>query len=414
METIENIKIIEGGITAARGFMAAGGSAGIKKNGRADMALIYSDTPCVSAGTFTTNRVKAAPVIWDKIQVESGEPAQAIVVNSGIANACTGREGMKCCLETAERAAEVFGIGANSVLVASTGVIGQQIPVDKIKAGITALSGGLKGDLEGGAEAARAIMTTDTVPKEAAVCITFSDGTSAVIGGCCKGSGMIHPNMCTMLAFIGTDAAISKEMLQKALSEVVPDTFNMVSVDGDTSTNDTCVVLANGLAGNREITSEDEDWNLFRLALLTVCTKLAKMMAKDGEGATCLFEVKIIHADTKENARTLARSVVSSTLTKAAIAGHDANWGRILCALGYSGAAFDPEKVDLFFESAAGKLQILENGIATGYSEEFATEILSCDEITATVDMKMGDAEAEAWGCDLTHEYVNINADYRS
>lgn len=409
-----NIKMVEGGVTAAKGFLAAGGSAGIKKNGCADMALIYSDTPCVSSGTFTTNRVKAAPVIWDKIQVESGEKAQAVVVNSGVANACTGKEGMRYCLETAETAAKAFGIGTNSVLVASTGVIGQQIPIEKIKAGITSLNETLDGGIEGGIKAAKAIMTTDTVSKEAAVAVTFSDGQTATIGGCCKGSGMIHPNMCTMLAFIGTDAAICKDMLQKALSSVVPDTFNMVSVDGDTSTNDTCLLLANGLAGNREIVSEDEDFDLFRQGLLDVCTRLAKMMAKDGEGATCLFEVKVIHADTKENARTLARSVVSSTLTKAAIAGHDANWGRILCALGYSGVAFDPDKVDLSFESAAGKIQILEGGVSTGYSEAFATEILSCDEITATVDMKMGDAKAEAWGCDLTHEYVNINADYRS
>ena len=408
------MKCISGGVTAAKGFSATGGAAGIKKNGSADMALIYSDTPCITAGTFTTNRVKAAPVIWDRDQVRSGNKAQVIVVNSGVANACTGEEGLRYCRETAEAAAKEFGVEANAVLVASTGVIGKQIPIDKIVAGVTALKSGLDGSLEGGARAARAIMTTDTVPKEAAVSISLSDGTEAVIGGCCKGSGMIHPNMCTMLAFIGTDAVISKEMLQKALSSVVPDTFNMVSVDGDTSTNDTCIVMANGQAGNREIAGEDEDYELFRAGLLEVCTKLAKKMAKDGEGATCLFEVKVIHADTKENARVLARSVVSSTLTKAAIAGHDANWGRILCALGYSGIEFDPDKVDLYFESAAGKLQILKDGVSTGYSEEFATKILSCDEITATADMKMGDAEADAWGCDLTHEYVNINADYRS
>ena len=408
------MKCISGGVTAAKGFSATGGAAGIKKNGSADMALIYSDTPCITAGTFTTNRVKAAPVIWDRDQVRSGNKAQVIVVNSGVANACTGEEGLRYCRETAEAAAREFGVEANAVLVASTGVIGRQIPIDKIVAGVTALKPGLDGSLEGGARAARAIMTTDTVPKEAAVSISLSDGTEAVIGGCCKGSGMIHPNMCTMLAFIGTDAAISKEMLQKALSSVVPDTFNMVSVDGDTSTNDTCIVMANGQAGNREIAGEDADYALFRAGLLEVCTKLAKKMAKDGEGATCLFEVKVIHADTKENARVLARSVVSSTLTKAAIAGHDANWGRILCALGYSGIEFDPDKVDLYFESAAGKLQILKDGVSTGYSEEFATKILSCDEITATADMKMGDAEADAWGCDLTHEYVNINADYRS
>ena len=310
------MKCISGGVTAAKGFSATGGAAGIKKNGSADMALIYSDTPCITAGTFTTNRVKAAPVIWDRDQVRSGNKAQVIVVNSGVANACTGEEGLRYCRETAEAAAKEFGVEANAVLVASTGVIGRQIPIDKIVAGVTALKPGLDGSLEGGARAARAIMTTDTVPKEAAVSISLSDGTEAVIGGCCKGSGMIHPNMCTMLAFIGTDAAISKEMLQKALSSVVTDTFNMVSVDGDTSTNDTCIVMANGQAGNREIADEDEDYALFRAGLLEVCTKLAKKMAKDGEGATCLFEVKVIHADTKENARVLARSVVSSTLTK--------------------------------------------------------------------------------------------------
>ena len=408
------MKIIEGGITAAKGFSATGGSAGIKKNGSADMALIYSEMPCHVAGTFTTNRVKAAPVIWDRDLVRSGHEARVIVVNSGVANACTGEEGLRYCRETAETAAKEMGTAANAVLVASTGVIGQQIPIDKIKAGIANLKDSLDDSIEGGARAARAIMTTDTVPKEAAVTVTFSDGTEAVIGGCCKGSGMIHPNMCTMLAFIGTDAAISKEMLQKALSSVVPDTFNMVSVDGDTSTNDTCLVMANALAGNKEITSEDEDYSAFREGLLEVCTKLAKKMAKDGEGATCLFEVRVIHADSKENARVLARSVASSTLTKAAIAGHDANWGRILCALGYSGVEFDPDKVDLYFESAAGSLMILKDGVSTGYSEEFATEILSCDEIRATADMKMGEEEADAWGCDLTHEYVNINADYRS
>lgn len=230
----------------------------------------------------------------------------------------------------------------------------------------------------------------------------------------CKGSGMIHPNMCTMLAFIGTDAALTREMLQKALSEVVPDTFNMVSVDGDTSTNDTCILLANGLAGNRVIEKADEDYAVFRDALRYVCETLGKKMAKDGEGATCLFECDVIHADTKEHARILARSVVSSTLTKAAIAGHDANWGRILCALGYSGVDFDPEKVDLTLISSAGRIQLLENGISTGYSEEEATRILSQDEIRVVADMKMGDFDASAWGCDITHKYIEINADYRS
>ncbi len=408
-------EVIDGGFTAAKGFSACGGAAGIKKNGSADMALFYSEVPCTAAGTFTTNRVKAAPVIWDRDIVRGSDAkVSAVVVNSGVANACTGELGLSYCKKTAEAGAEVFGVPENAVLVASTGVIGQQIPIDKITAGVKVLSGTLGSSREKGHEAALAIMTTDTVPKEAAVRVSFSDGSEAVIGGCCKGSGMIHPNMCTMLAFLATDAAISKEMLQKALSGIVPDTFNMVSVDGDTSTNDTCLVLANGCAGNRCIEAEDADYKAFYEGLYAVLESLAKQMAKDGEGATCLFEVKVVNADTKENAKILARSVVSSTLTKAAIYGHDANWGRILCAMGYSGVDFEPEKVDLYFESAAGKLQILKDGVATDYSEEFATKILSESAITATCDMNAGTAEAAAWGCDLTHKYVDINADYRS
>ena len=408
------MKVIDGGITSAKGFFAAGCAAGIKKNGSADMAMIYSEVPAEAAGTFTTNVVKAAPVIWDRDIVRSGGLVQAVVINSGVANACTGQLGLSYCRQTAEAAAHGFGIDPLEVLVASTGVIGQQLPIDKITAGCGMLKEKLGSAREDGLSCAKAIMTTDTVSKEAACEITLSDGTTVTIGGCCKGSGMIHPNMCTMLCFIGTDAAISKKMLQKALSDVVPETFNMVSVDGDTSTNDTCILLANGLAGNADIISEDEDYKIFHDALHAVMTSLSKQMARDGEGATCLFEVKLINADTKENARILARSVVSSALTKAAIYGHDANWGRILCALGYSGAMFDPEKVDLYLKSAAGELKILENGVSTGYSEEFKTKILSEDAITATCDMKMGDASAEAWGCDLTHAYVDINADYRS
>ena len=405
---------IEGGVTAARGFAAAGCAAGLKKNGAADMAMIFAKTPCEVAGTFTTNRVKAAPVVWDRGIVMSGAKAQAIIVNAGIANACTGEQGMVYCRETAEEASKVLGIDPQAVLVASTGVIGRQLPMDKITAGVGVLAGKLGEEPSDGESAAKAIMTTDTVKKEAAAEITFADGTKAVIGGCCKGSGMIHPNMCTMLSFITTDACICKEMLQKALSDVVPETFNMVSVDGDTSTNDTCLVLANGLAGNAEIVSEDEDFQTFKAALLAVCTSLARQMARDGEGATALFEMRVIHARTKEDARILARSVVSSSLTKAAIYGHDANWGRILCAMGYSGAEFTPEKVDLYFSNSAGELQILADGVDTGYSEEKATEILSQNEILCIADLKEGDAEAEAWGCDLTHKYVDINADYRS
>lgn len=377
------------------------------------MALIYSQVPCVSAGTFTTNVVKAAPVKWDRQIVDSGAGVQAVVVNSGIANACTGEEGMGYCKETAEAAAKALNIDAAGVLVGSTGVIGMQLPIQKLVDGIQVLAGKKAEGLQSGHDAALAIMTTDTVEKEMAVEIEIG-GKTVTIGGMSKGSGMIHPNMCTMLAFITTDAAITKEALQKALSEDVEDTYNMISVDGDTSTNDTAILLANGLAGNQEITYASPEYETFKEALHMVNETLAKKMAGDGEGATALFEVKVVGAESIKQAKTLAKSVVCSNLTKAAIAGHDANWGRILCAMGYSGVQFDPEKVDLFFESKAGKLQIIENGVATDYSEEVATKILSEPEITATADIKMGDYSATAWGCDLTHEYININADYRS
>ena len=407
------MKQIKGGVTAAKGYEAASTAAGIKYQGRTDMALIYSQVPCVSAGTFTTNVVKAAPVKWDQQVVKSGAKAQAVIVNSGIANACTGEEGMGYCKETAEAAAKALNIDAAGVLVGSTGVIGMQLPMQKLVDGIQVLAGKKAEGLQSGHDAALAIMTTDTVEKEMAVEIEIG-GKTVTIGGMSKGSGMIHPNMCTMLAFITTDAAITKEALQKALSEDVEDTYNMISVDGDTSTNDTAILLANGLAGNQEITYASPEYETFKEALHMVNETLAKKMAGDGEGATALFEVKVVGAESIKQAKTLAKSVVCSNLTKAAIAGHDANWGRILCAMGYSGAQFDPEKVDLFFESKAGKLQIIENGVATDYSEEVATKILSEPEITATADIKMGDYSATAWGCDLTHEYININADYRS
>ena len=407
------MKQIKGGVTAAKGYEAASTAAGIKYQGRTDMALIYSQVPCVSAGTFTTNVVKAAPVKWDRQIVDSGAGVQAVVVNSGIANACTGEEGMGYCKETAEAAAKVLNIDAAGVLVGSTGVIGMQLPMQKLVDGIQVLAGKKAEGLQSGHDAALAIMTTDTVEKEMAVEIEIG-GKTVTIGGMSKGSGMIHPNMCTMLAFITTDAAITKEALQKALSEDVEDTYNMISVDGDTSTNDTAILLANGLAGNQEITYASPEYETFKEALHMVNETLAKKMAGDGEGATALFEVKVVGAESIKQAKTLAKSVVCSNLTKAAIAGHDANWGRILCAMGYSGVQFDPEKVDLFFESNAGKLQIIENGVATDYSEEVATKILSEPEITATADIKMGDYSATAWGCDLTHEYININADYRS
>ena len=387
------MKKIDGGVTAAKGFSAASTAAGIKYKERMDMAMIYSEKPCKAAGTFTTNIVKAAPVKWDQ-EVVAGSPyAQAIVVNAGIANACTGAEGYGYCLETAKAAAETLQIPENAVLVASTGVIGMQLPMDRITAGIRAMAPKLSHTLEGGTAASKAIMTTDTVNKEVAV--EFSVGGKTVtIGGMCKGSGMIHPNMCTMLSFVTTDLAISKELLTEALREDIKDTYNMISVDGDTSTNDTVLLLANGMAENPEITEKNEDYEAFVKALNIINETLAKKMAGDGEGCTALFEVKIVGAETKEQAVTLAKSVITSSLTKAAIFGHDANWGRILCAMGYSGAQFDPEQVDLYFESAAGKLQIIENGVALPYSEEEATKILSEPEVTATADIKMGPCSA--------------------
>lgn len=407
------MKIITGGVTAAKGFEAAAAEAQIKYKNRTDMALVYSQTPCVAAGTFTTNVVKAAPVKWDQEIVYHANTARAVIINSGIANACTGAEGYGYCKQTAQAAAKAFGIEESEVLVASTGVIGMQLPIDRITQGISLLADAKSESEEAGLAAARAIMTTDTKPKYAGAQIEI-DGKTVTIGGMCKGSGMIHPNMCTMLGFVTTDAAISKELLQKALSEVVQDTYNMVSVDGDTSTNDTVLLLANGMAENPKIETEDDNYQKFKEALFYVNTELAKKIAGDGEGATCLFEVKIVGAQSKADAVTLSKSVITSSLTKAAIYGHDANWGRILCAMGYSGVQFDPEKVDLYFESAAGKLKIIENGVSTGYSEEEATKILSEDYVTAIADVKMGEASATAWGCDLTHEYVNINADYRS
>lgn len=406
------MKTVQGGATAAKGFQAASTAAGIKYKDRKDMAMLYSEVACRAAGTFTTNIVKAAPVKWDR-QIVSGKAAQAVVINAGIANACTGEEGMGYCKATAEKVQQVLGVPENQVLVASTGVIGKQLPIDRICAGIEAMAPQLDGSLESGNAAARAIMTTDTREKEVAVTVELG-GTTVTVGGMCKGSGMIHPNMCTMLSFVTTDAAISAELLQEALSADVQDTYNMISVDGDTSTNDTCLLLANGLAGNPEVTEKNADYEAFCEALHYVNETLAKKMAGDGEGATALFEVKIIGAESKEQAKILSKSVVTSNLTKTAIYGHDANWGRILCAMGYSGAKFDPEKVDLFFESAAGKIQIIKDGVAVDYSEEEATKILSEPEVTAIADVKMGSATACAWGCDLTYDYIKINADYRS
>lgn len=407
------MNIIDGGITAAKGFEAAGAEAGIKYQNRKDMALIYSQTPCKAAGVFTSNIVKASPVMWDKEIVAHSPYVQAVIINAGIANACTGKQGYDCCARTAKTASESLNIPENSVLVASTGVIGMQLPVDKITAGVKMLAEQKKDTIEAGRIAAESIMTTDTISKQAAVTIEIG-GKTVTIGGMCKGSGMIHPNMCTMLGFITTDIAISKELMQEALSEDVIDTFNMISVDGDTSTNDTLVILANGMAENPEVTEKNEDYEKFKEALNYINTTLAKMMAGDGEGATALFETKVIHAKTKEEARKLSKSVICSNLTKAAIYGHDANCGRIMCALGYSGVDFDPDKVMLYLENDNESLLVFKDGVFTDYSEEDASRILSSPQVRALVDMNMGEAEAAAWGCDLTYDYVKINADYRS
>lgn len=456
------IEMTAGGVTAAKGFFAAAAAAKIKYQGRTDMAMIYSKAPCTAAGTFTSNVVKASPVLWDRDIVKNGGSVQAVVVNSGIANACTGREGLSMCAAEAEEAAGVLGIGEKQVLLGSTGVIGMPIPMDRVKAGIEELASEIgtgKGNAfspreeaagaDAGTAAARAIMTTDTIAKECACTFRLSDGTKITMGGMSKGSGMIHPNMCTMLCFITTDAAISGECLDLAVHRAVNYSFNMISVDGDTSTNDTCVVMANGLAGNREITGDGEDFQTFSEALRMLTERLAKTMAGDGEGASKIIEMRVLHADTEENAKILAKSVVCSSLTKAAIFGRDANWGRILCALGYSGVSFDPDKVDLYFigtgdgssksdnkadylpdeamisgpcgsfdgdEKNPGyrKMLIFSNGRAADYSEEEATALLSGKAVTIAADMHEGNAEAAAWGCDLTYDYVKINADYRS
>lgn len=410
---MSNIEVFDGGVNAAKGFKAAGVAAGVKYTGRKDMAMIYSEKPCTVAGTFTSNVVKAAPVLWDMKIVENSSFVQAVVVNSGIANAATGQAGMEVCNQTAKKVSEVMNVPEDAVLIGSTGVIGNQVPMDKISAGIDALSTILSDSREAGHDAESAIMTTDTVPKEIAV-KTVIGGKEVIIGGMSKGSGMIHPNMCTMLAYICTDCAISKEMLTKAVKADIKDTYNMITVDGDTSTNDTYLCLANGLAGNEEITSEGADFDAFVEALHYINEHLAKNMAKDGEGATALFETIVNGAKTKDDARILAKSVVGSSLCKAAIFGHDANFGRILCALGYSGVQFDPSKVELHYVSRAGKVLLFKDGDPISFDEDEATKVLSEDEVTVLVDMHDGNESATAWGCDLSYDYVKINADYRS
>ena len=403
---------IEGGVTAAKGYEAAGVYAGIKKK-KKDMSLVYTKTPAVVAGTFTTNVVKAAPVLWDMEIVHSQQMVHGIVLNSGVANACTGTVGLENNERMAKAMAEALQVQPEEILTASTGVIGKQLPMEAIEAGTKLLAEAKSDTLEAGTLAAEAIMTTDTYKKEIAVSFDLN-GTKVVVGGMSKGSGMIHPNMATMLGVITTDISISKELLQTAVSSVVVDTFNMISVDRDTSTNDSLICMANGLADNKTITSMDEDYQKFYAALKEVTTYLAKKMAGDGEGATKLLETTVIHAQTKEDARVLAKAVITSNLVKSAVFGNDANWGRILCALGYSGIQFDPYKVDITIVSEQGCLKLVEDGMATDYSEEIATKILSGSAVTVVCDIKAGEASATAWGCDLTYDYVKINADYRS
>ena len=407
------MEIIKGGVTSAKGFKAACTAAGIKYKGRTDMAMVVSEVPAVCAGTFTSNVVKAACVKWDMDIVKSDRKMSAVVVNSGIANACTGEEGYAACQKTAKAVNEALGIDENTVAVASTGVIGMQLPVDKLVSGVKDMATKLSDSSEAGTDASKAIMTTDTVNKERAVSFSLN-GKTVTLGGMSKGSGMIHPNMCTMLGFLCTDANVTKDVLQKILSDVVKDTFNMITVDGDTSTNDTLLIMANGLAGNDLIAGPGEGYDKLYEAVFTVCESLAKTMASDGEGATKLFEAKVVNAKSKEDAKTMARAVVGSNLSKAAIYGCDANFGRFLCAMGYSGAQFDERDVELYFQSANGELKVFDHGVPLAFDEEKATNIMKADTVTVFINMNEGDASATAWGCDLTYDYVKINADYRS
>lgn len=409
------MKIIEGGVTAAAGFLASAAEANIKYKGRNDMALVYSEVPAVCAGTFTTNVVKAAPVKWDMEIVRNRDTVQAVVLNSGIANAATGKPGEELNREMAKAVADELSVDVKDVLTASTGVIGMQLEKERLQTGAKLLVPKLAATKEAGTSAAEAIMTTDLKSKEYAVEIDLN-GSKVTIGGMAKGSGMIHPNMATMLCVITTDAAVDKEVLQKMTGEIVQDTFNMISIDRDTSTNDTLLVLANAKAGNEILGrgKKDAAYFAFYEALKKVCEELAKKMAADGEGATKLFETMVIHAGNKEEAKQLAKSVITSNLVKTMIYGSDANCGRILCAMGYSGVSFNPDMVDLYVESDAGKLQLVADGMMTDYSEDEATRILSREKVTAIADLKAGEAEATAWGCDLTYDYIKINGDYRS
>ena len=404
---------IDGGVCAAQGFRAAGLHVGVKTHNvnKKDVALIVSDADCAAAGVFTTNVVKAAPIHVSMAHLADGR-ARAVVANSGNANACAP-QGEENAQRMCAAAAKAIGCKAEDVLVCSTGVIGQKLKVDVIEAGMLELAGLLERSEAGSDAAAHAIMTTDTVKKEAAVETTVG-GKTVRIGGIAKGSGMIHPNMGTMLCFITTDCAISPEMIREALVDTAHVSFNRISVDGDTSTNDTCLVLANGLAGNETITGEGEDYAAFLEALKALCVRLARMMAKDGEGARHLITCTVAGAKDEESAQTIAKSVISSTLTKAAIFGCDANWGRVLCAMGYSGEEFDPDKVDVAFASAAGEIPVCRQGRGLDFDEDLAKRILTEDEVEIRVRMGEGDAACTCWGCDITYDYIKINGDYRT
>ena len=404
------MKLINGGVTAAQGFTASGIHCGIRRNtSKNDLSLIFSSVPCTAAAVYTTNLVKGAPLTVTKAHIADGK-AQAVICNSGNANTCNA-DGIEIAEGMAALTADALGIDPADVVVASTGVIGQPLSLEPIKNGMGELVSKLSED--GGLEAALGIMTTDTIPKEVAAEFELG-GKTCRIGGIAKGSGMIHPNMATMLVFITTDAAISPDMLQKALSGDIQSTFNMISIDGDTSTNDMVTVLANGTAGNAEITCEGEDFTAFMKALNTVTVGLCRMIAGDGEGATKLLECRVTGAQTPEIAKTVAKSVICSSLLKAAMFGADANWGRVLCAIGYSGAAVDVNKIDVSFKSAKGEILVCKDGAGVEFSEEKAKEILLEKEIEILVALNDGDHDSVAWGCDLTYDYVKINGDYRT
>lgn len=403
------MKIIEGGVCAAKGFKANGIHCGIRKNKtKRDLSLIVSEVRASASAVYTTNLVKGAPLVVTKKHLSDGK-AQAIICNSGNANTCNAN-GMEIAEQMSVLTAENLGIDSEDVIVASTGVIGQPLDISPIAAGLPELAAGLGNKSE---LAAEGIMTTDTKKKEIAVSFE-AGGKECRIGGIAKGSGMIHPNMATMLVFITTDCAVSPKMLSKALSTDVGSTFNMVSVDGDTSTNDMVTILANGMAGNAEITSDGEDFDSFMKALNTVTVYLCRAIAGDGEGATKLIECAVSGAPDENTAKTVAKSVICSSLTKAAMFGADANWGRVLCAIGYSGAKVDVTKIDVAFSSEKGRIEVCRQGAGIDFSEEKAKEILLCGEITICVDLGIGTHKATAWGCDLTYDYVKINGDYRT